>query len=455
MVAAGMPSETWGMSRTRRFLPVDRDRVGTDRATMAASPERRPQRRPGKTIERGVALDADQLPSGRWRTRVRHPRTHRQLSARTSDRRPRDLRDPARRAGRRERGAQASARRRPSRRHRRRVLGGVDDRPAVAAARRDHEHPQPRADRKFVESTRTCRCARSATSTSRRGSRAAATAAPCRELRAMFNDAASAPAGRLVDRNPFANLRLPCASRGRRTCSRRAGRDRAAHRARRRADAAARSPPTSTSPSTRACGPASSTRSAGDRSTSRPRRSSSTEQWNAKSEGVHAPEARLRAARSRSLSRRGERLLGCRGSRVRVHDAARLALPPVVRSPPLEPRPLLRRPAATSISTLATRHFFGWYALNVLELADHVIAVQFGQRDGGELVRTTVRAPRRDDRPREGSRSVPAGAAGAGADAEGVMTFEPHPYTLLLPALTDAEYAALSPISPSTASSSQ
>jgi integrase len=36
---------------------------------------------------------------------------------------------------------------------------------------------------------------------------------------------------------------------------------------------------------------------------------------------------------------------------------------------------------------LATRHYFGWYALNVLELPDHVIALQFGQQDGGELVR--------------------------------------------------------------------
>ena len=33
--------------------------------------------------------------------------------------------------------------------------------------------------------------------------------APLHEaLRAMFNDAASAKAGRLADRNPFANLRL-------------------------------------------------------------------------------------------------------------------------------------------------------------------------------------------------------------------------------------------------------
>ena len=36
---------------------------------------------------------------------------------------------------------------------------------------------------------------------------------------------------------------------------------------------------------------------------------------------------------------------------------------------------------------LATRHFYGWHALNVLELAPHVIALQLGHTDGGRLVR--------------------------------------------------------------------
>jgi len=35
---------------------------------------------------------------------------------------------------------------------------------------------------------------------------------------------------------------------------------------------------------------------------------------------------------------------------------------------------------------LATRHYFGSYALNVLELEPHVIAEQLGHRDGGRLV---------------------------------------------------------------------
>jgi integrase len=36
---------------------------------------------------------------------------------------------------------------------------------------------------------------------------------------------------------------------------------------------------------------------------------------------------------------------------------------------------------------LATRHYFGWYALNVLDLPPHVIALQLGHTDGGRLVR--------------------------------------------------------------------
>lgn len=35
---------------------------------------------------------------------------------------------------------------------------------------------------------------------------------------------------------------------------------------------------------------------------------------------------------------------------------------------------------------LATRHYFGWYALNILELAPHVVAEQLGHKDGGKLV---------------------------------------------------------------------
>jgi len=42
---------------------------------------------------------------------------------------------------------------------------------------------------------------------------------------------------------------------------------------------------------------------------------------------------------------------------------------------------------------VATKHYFGWYALNVLELAPHVIAEQFGHKDGGKLVIETYGHP--------------------------------------------------------------
>ena len=35
---------------------------------------------------------------------------------------------------------------------------------------------------------------------------------------------------------------------------------------------------------------------------------------------------------------------------------------------------------------LATRHYFGWYAINVLGLEPHVVAEQLGHKDGGKLV---------------------------------------------------------------------
>lgn len=44
----------------------------------------------------------------------------------------------------------------------------------------------------------------------------------------------------------------------------------------------------------------------------------------------------------------------------------------------------------------ATRHYFGWYAWNVLELDARDIALHFGQQDGGELVRETYGHPTRD-----------------------------------------------------------
>ena len=63
---------------------------------------------------------------------------------------------------------------------------------------------------------------------------------------------------------------------------------------------------------------------------------------------------------------------------------------------------------------LATRHYFGWYAFNVLELPAHVIALHFGHRDGGELVRKPTGIPTRRS---HGSVCGRRSASTGGADA--------------------------------------
>lgn len=56
-------------------------------------------------------------------------------------------------------------------------------------------------------------------------------------------------------------------------------------------------------------------------------------------------------------------------------------------------------------------HYFGWYALNVLGLPPHGIALEFGHQDGGQLVRTTYAHPDAAiarERVREAYRRAPA-----------------------------------------------
>jgi hypothetical protein len=63
---------------------------------------------------------------------------------------------------------------------------------------------------------------------------------------------------------------------------------------------------------------------------------------------------------------------------------------------------------------LATRHYFGWYAWNVLELDARDIALHLGHQDGGELVRTRYGHPDAAlarQRVREAFKSAPAAPA--------------------------------------------
>ena len=71
---------------------------------------------------------------------------------------------------------------------------------------------------------------------------------------------------------------------------------------------------------------------------------------------------------------------------VGLYDRARDALHALITEPALEPSPRVDRMGNTSLY-LATRHFYGWYALNVLGFPPHVIALHLGHDDGGELVR--------------------------------------------------------------------
>lgn len=60
---------------------------------------------------------------------------------------------------------------------------------------------------------------------------------------------------------------------------------------------------------------------------------------------------------------------------------------------------------------VATRHYFGWYAFNVLGLPDKDIALHLGHRDGGKLVRTTYGHPDEAmarEKLREAFRTAPA-----------------------------------------------
>ena len=309
-----------------------------------------------------------QLPSGRWRTRVRHPRTGKQLSARAVIGGPdtyatceaaAEAENEARQLLRSNARAGVTVRR---------VLAGVDDRPALASpcrARRTFTIASGRAS----SSTRTATCpfGRSVTSTSPPGSRAAATSAPSRRCgRSSTTPPAPRPA-RLVDRNPFA--KLGCAqSRGRRD-TQPPGQAEIARfvAARRRADAAVvRRLPDIGRPRGDASRRARRAR-AGSRSTSRPGRSSSTSSGTRRTRAFTPPKhgfvrtiALTDPARERllALPRESEFVFTTlRGSHYR---------------PSSRSHHWNRVRCAAGLGNVdlytATRHYFGWYAWNVLEL---------------------------------------------------------------------------------------
>ncbi len=204
-------------------------------------------------------------------------------------------------------------------------------------------------------------------------------------LRAMFNDARGVLAGHLVDRNPFANLGLR-QTRGRKDVQ---PPDQATT-ARMIAAADELTPPSFAAYLETACYSAARPGELDalrwddvdlERETIRVER-----QWNAKLGKLTTPKHDSRrtvaltapvAARLQELPRESEWLFTTvRGTHYtpssRVFHWNRVRASAGIGNVSLY---------------LATRHYFGWYAMNVLELPPHVIALQLGHDDGGELVR--------------------------------------------------------------------
>jgi integrase len=204
-------------------------------------------------------------------------------------------------------------------------------------------------------------------------------------LRAFFNDAASAPAGRLVDRNPFARLGLR-SSRGRRDTQPPSQVD----IARLVALADELTPPSFAAYLD--VGVHEGMRSGEldalrwDRIDFQAGTILVDQQWNALERAFTPPKhgsvrtiALTDPARARLLSLPRESAFAfttLRGSHYR----------PTSRSYHWN-----RVRCAAGLGNVdlytATRHYFGWYAWNVLELDARDIALHFGHQDGGELVR--------------------------------------------------------------------
>ena len=213
-----------------------------------------------------------QLPSGRWRPRIRHPRTGKQLNPAAVIGGPETYATPEAATGAEDRA---------------RELLRQNARLGVTVAEWASEWTTSPLWARPAESTNLhnaerirgfvtahghrpmCSIGDEIVAAWLRGGRNRSTVPA---LRAFFHDAMSAAAGRLVDRNPFANLRLP-GSRGRR--------DRQPPAQAKAAELVAladrltppRSPPTSTPRCMKGCGRASSTRSRGRRWTCRRGRS--------------------------------------------------------------------------------------------------------------------------------------------------------------------------------------
>jgi integrase len=211
------------------------------------------------------------------------------------------------------------------------------------------------------------------------------------QLRIFFNDAASAEAGRLVDRNPFAKLRLR-SSRGRRDIQPPGQ----AEIARFVTLADELTPPTFAAYLNTAVyegmRPGELDALRWDRIDFQAGTILVDQQWNAKTREFTPPKhGWIRTIALTEPAR--ERLL----TLPRESEFAFTTLNGTHYSPSSRSHHWNRVRCSAGLGNvdlyLASRHYFGWYAFNVLELPPHVIALHFGHRDGGELVRKTYGHP--------------------------------------------------------------
>lgn len=327
-----------------------------------------------------------QLPSGRWRTRVRHPRTGKQMSARAVIGGP-DTYATEKAAA----AAEAEARN----------LLRSNARAGVTVAEFWHEwttdplwlrpaestnvHYKERT-RKFVETyghlpMRTVGDEHVAAWVKGGHNRGTV-----QQLRIFFNDGATAEAGRLVDRNPFAKLRVLRTSHGRRDVQPPGQ----VEIARFVSLADELTPPSFATYLHTAVyegmRPGELDALRWDRIDFQAGTILIDQQWNTKVRKFTPPKhgwirtiALTDPARERllKLPRESEFVF----TTLRGHHYT-----PSTRSPHWN-RVRCSAGFGNVDLYLATRHYFGWYAFNVLELPDHVIALHFGHRDGGKLVR--------------------------------------------------------------------
>jgi integrase len=328
-----------------------------------------------------------QLPSGRWRTRLRHPRTGKQTSAQAVIGGP-DTYNTRQAAAKAEKEARevlrSSARRGVTVREfwQEWTTDPLWLRPAESSNIHNRERTGKFAERYADRPMHAV--GDDVVADWLRGGRNRGTVPA---LRAFFNDAASGAAGRLIDRNPFANLRLP-SSRGRKDTQPPGQADIA-----RLIDYADQLTPPSFAAFLHTAvyeGPRPGELDAlrWDDVDFTPGREviRIERQWNAKTRKFTPPKHNWTRtiAMTDPVRERLKRL-------PRESEYVFTTLRGTHYTPSARCFHWNRVRCSAGLGDVdlytASRHYFGWYALNHLGLEPHVIALHFGHRDGGELVR--------------------------------------------------------------------